>query len=157
MPTTKKVSTSPVRKKAKPIAVKKPVSKTSLKTLVKKATKPAKPLTKKVNQIAVKKVIAKPGLKTSATKNAKPAKSKTKATDSSSLGISIPEILKQAEEMHLVPLQSIVHPQTIEEHKKFEPQNYERQAVTMHNENEKAMEAKANRKGTKRIYRMRKS
>ncbi len=121
----------------------------------KKISKPIEK--KKVKSIVESKSVKATSMNTPVPSKIKQSKKNVKQSDSSTSGISVIEVLKQAEEMHMVPVQSDVHPQTIEEHKKFEPQNHGRQEVTMRGENEKVLEAKANRKGTKRIYRMRKS
>lgn len=67
-------------------------------------------------------------------------------------GISIPEIIKQAEELNMIPVQSIVHPITIDEAKKLEPQIHIRRDSIMRIENQKAKDAMAKRKGTHTIF-----
>ncbi len=147
-------------KKTLVIKKSKSVIKKTISTAVKKSVK--KPVLKTVARIPLKKIKKAAGKKTliaTKLKSKTPlkkiiAKAKNK-TESSVQGITIPEILKQAEELHMIPVESIVHPITIEENKKLETQYHRREDGMMQQENMKMKNALASGKGNRTGFRPR--
>ena len=148
----KKAANSAVKKElnSKGIKAKKSSAKKKIISAVKK--KATKPQLKKSIKLLNKKATAPLTVKSKAAIKKQPVSAKRKV-EMAVTGISVPEILKQAEELHMIPVESIVHPITIEENKKLEPQFHQREDVLMHQENSKVKGAMANRKGTRNIFR----
>jgi hypothetical protein len=115
------------------------------------APKKIKSTVKKILKSSINKIKSPVAKKTEAKKKSiAPVK---RALDSSRKGITVQQVVMEAEVLHLIPVQSEVHPITIEENKKLEPQFHQREDVVMQRENYKANEALATRKGTRNIYR----